>query len=133
MVVFVDHLYQARARGIDHDGRPTTLEHVISADVESVIRVGIGAGDDRYGVAFIANAPGGVYGLYFVAVNPDGSAASDPVRLTPRGVGIDASFLGRAENTDQIPEVRWDGEAWIVIWRDTRGGVRFARGRFDCP
>jgi len=133
MVVFVDHLYQIRARGIDHDGRPTTLEHVISGSVESAIRVGIGAGDNRYGVAFIANAPGGVYGLYFVSVNPDGSPASDPVRLTPIGVGISTSFLSGSETSDQIPEVRWDGEAWIVIWQDTRGGVQFARGRFDCP
>ena len=125
MVVYLDNLYQVRARGLDHDGRPTTLEHVISGEVESAVRVGIGAAPDRYGVAFVANAPGGVNGLYFVALNPDASPASDPVRLTPHGVGI--------QYEQQMPEVRWDGESWIVIWADWRGGIQFARGRFDCP
>ena len=125
MSVYVDKLFQARARALDQEGRPYSIDRVISAGLEGVTRIRVAAGQDRFGVLFVANAPEGVKGLYFVSVDSNAQMLSNPLLMTPLGVGI--------SKTNMIPELTWDGEAWIAIWGDDRGGFYFSRGRFDCP
>ena len=125
MSVYVDKLYQAHARGIDTDGRPYTLDQVISLGLEGVNRVTVAAGKDQFGVLIVADAPGGVKGLYFVSVDHSASPTSLPLLLTPANVGINSEVMR--------PQLSWDGESWIAVWGDDRGGYHFSRGRFDCP
>ena len=125
MSIYVDKLYQVRARALDNDGRPLSVERVISGDLVGVSYAQVAAGDESFGVLITADAPGGVKGLYFMGLKPNALPSSSPLLLTPPGVGIYAE--------EMEAQLLWDGEAWIAIWGDDRGGYQFSRGRFDCP
>ena len=85
----------------------------------------VAAGEGRYGVLLVADAPGGVKGLYFVSIDQNALPLSLPLLLTPSGVGINSE--------EMRPQLSWDGSSWIAVWGDDRGGYHFSRGRFDCP
>jgi hypothetical protein len=68
---------------------------------------------------------GGVAGttdeaLFFRTYDHTGAPVSPLVRLTPPDVNVARKSIA------------WDGEAYAIVWEDSRGGFRFARGRFDC-
>jgi len=75
----------------------------------------------RVAVAWSADVPGTTdAAMYFRTFEADGTPSSPLVRLTPPGVNAGMKSLA------------WDGEAYGIAWEDSRGGIRFARGRFDC-
>ena len=131
LIAFIDEDRRIRARALGLEGLATSLETVVSGAAGEAHRISVGAGEYGYGIAFIAAVSEEVTGLYFVTVRPDASPVGPPILLTPPDVDIPT------EGNDSLiafqePQVAWDGEAWVVVWKDERPGVQLARGRFDC-
>ena len=123
MTVYVADDGPVHGRGIDDNAVLASAQRIVSGSVEGAWSVAVGAGDDRYGVVFTtARSAHGGAALYFVAVDRHANALGEPLQLAPPG----------SARGEQDLQVEWDGEAWVVLWRDMNSRIQFARGRFDC-
>ena len=99
---------------------------MVSGELTDARALNVAAGDpirNQFGVAFIADAPNRMRGIYFVGLNANAVPVSSPVRLSPEGADV----------LEAEPQVAWTGDRWMVIWRDRAEGWVQAHGRFDCP